>query len=526
MESFDKRRLSRHARSAIFKRDWQTLGSVANALLSHFPDDPESLFLAGVYAKSQRQYESARAYFRRGLELDPERHDLAVELADQLLRALEHNESHSLLLTVGSSLARSPYYSDLAATTFIGLGLPLKALPHAETAYRLQPEVDLFAGNLATCYGFVGETEKAIALYKNLLSLKPNNRRNHYFLSRLRKAVDATHIDEMKKTLKSDPQSDARNIFLFFALGKEYEDLGLWEESFFWFERGCNAARSLKPDGLQLELAKLQRGASKPINPRNQVATGSGDTPELKHIFVVGLPRSGSTLVERALENHSLIQSVGETRYFEHALKRVFGGIESASDAFSSCDPEVNLAVAGHYLDAMAFRLGPEPIVVEKLPLNFNFVPIIASAFPTAKFVYTHREPAPACFSMYKQLFGSECLFSYDLEDVAKYHVAHSEFREKFSRDLADRWIDISYEGLVSAPKEVITNLLGRLSLPVEEGCFAPEKNPSASMTASSTQVRSPIHSGAASTWLNFKPYLEPMLAVLDKPSQAGGTDA
>jgi hypothetical protein len=155
--------------------------------------------------------------------------------------------------------------------------------------------------------------------------------------------------------------------------------------------------------------------------------------------------------------------------------------------------------------------------VIEKLPLNFNFVPIIASAFPTAKFVYTHREPAASCFSMYKQLFGSECLFSYDLEDVARYHVAHSECREQFSQDLAERWIDISYEDLVSAPKEVITSLLERLSLPIEEGCFAPEKNPSASMTASSTQVRSPIHSGATSAWLNFRPHLEPMLAVLDK---------
>lgn len=517
MQSFDINQLSRQARNAIFKRDWPTLASAASALLSYAPEDPESLFLAGVYAKSQRQYQAARDYFSRGVELDPQRHDLVVELADQLLRALDHNQSHSLLMTAGSSLAHSPYYSDLAATTFIGLGMPHKALPHAETAYRLQPEVDLFAGNLATCYGFVGETEKAIALYESLLALRPNNRRNHYFLSRLRKAVDQSHIDEMKLTLKNDPQSDARNIFLFFALGKEYEDLKLWEEAFFWYERGCSAAKSLKPDGLELELSKLRRGASKPVNRRNQGVREFGNPPEFKHIFIVGLPRSGSTLVERALENHSLIQSVGETRYFEHALQRVFGDIERASDAFSFCDPELNFAVARNYLDAMAFRLGSEPIVIEKLPLNFNFVPVIASAFPTAQFVYTHREPAAACFSMYKQLFGSECLFSYDLEDVAEYHVVHSEFRDKFSQDLAERWIDISYEHLVSAPKEVITNLLKRLSLPIEEGCFAPEKNPSASMTASSTQVRSPIHSGATSAWLNFKPHLEPMLAVLEE---------
>ena len=515
MNSNHKNRLSQQARDAIFRRDWQTLGRAASAMLQEAPHDAETLFLAGVHAKSQQEYALAIDYFRRGLEIDPERHDLTVELASQLMRTKEHSEAHGLLVSAGARLSNSPYYSDMAATTFIGLGLPSEALPHAKNAYDLQPEVDLFAGNLASCCGFVGETARAVELYESLLAKRPGNRRNHYFLSKLRKAVDHSHIDVMKGILSDDPESDSRNIFLLFALGKECEDLALWADAFSWYQRGCRAAASLRPDGLDLELEKLRAGASRPVN---RATRGPGEQTlesDYQPVFIVGLPRSGSTLVERALANHTQVQSVGETRYFEQALEQVFGDIPSALSEFSACDPEQNAAVANAYIEALRFRLGPESTVIEKLPLNFNFVPAIASAFPQASFIYTHREPEAACFSMYKQLFGSECLFSYDLEDVAHYFTAHSEFRAQFAKELPERWIEISYEQLVAEPHALISALLERLSLPIEAACFNPETNSSASMTASATQVRAPIHKGASQIWRNFKPHLQPMLTAL-----------
>ena len=515
MKSSDKNRLSQLARDAIFRRDWQTLGRAASAMLEEVPHDAETLFLAGVHAKSQQDYALAVDCFRRGLRIDPERHDLAVELASQLIRTKEHAEAHGLLVSAGPRLSASPYYSDMAATTFIGLGLPSEALPHAENAYRLQPEVDLFAGNLATCCGFVGETTRAIELYESLLAQRPGNRRNHYFLSKLRKAVDHSHIDVMKGILSTDQESDSRNIFLLFALGKECEDLALWADAFSWYQRGCRAAKSLRPGGLDLELEKLRSGASHPVNRSAQYSDERTSGSDYQHVFIVGLPRSGSTLVERALANHTQVQSVGETRYFEHALEQVFGDIPSALTEFSACDPAQNAAVANAYIEALRFRLGPESTVIEKLPLNFNFVPAIASAFPTASFIYTHREPEAACFSMYKQLFGSECLFSYDLEDVAHYYAVHSQFRAQFAKELHERWIDISYEKLVAGPHALISTLLERLSLPIEAACFTPETNSSASMTASATQVRAPIHKGASQIWRNFEPHLQPMTAVL-----------
>lgn len=491
------------------------MGRAASVMLEQLPHDPETLFLAGVHAKSQREYAVAKDYFRRGLAIDPERQDLAVELASQLMRTKEHSEAHGLLVSAGPRLSNSPYYSDMAATTLIGLGLPSEALPHAENAYHLQPNVDLFAGNLASCCGFVGETARAIELYESLLAERPGNRRNHYFLSRLRKAVDHSHIDVMKDILSNDPESDSRNIFLLFALGKECEDLGLWTDAFSWYQRGCRAAKNLRPDGLDLELEKLRAGASRPVNRATRRPDEQTLKSDYQHVFIVGLPRSGSTLVERALANHTQVQSVGETRYFEQALEQVFGDIPSALAEFSACDPGQNAAVANAYVEALGFRLGPESTVIEKLPLNFNFVPAIASAFPKASFIYTHREPEAACFSMYKQLFGSECLFSYDLEEVAHYYTVHSEFRAQFAKELPERWIEISYEKLVAEPHTVISALLEQLSLPIEAACFNPETNSSASMTASATQVRAPIHKGASQIWRHFEPHLQSMQAVL-----------
>ena len=181
-------------------------------------------------------------------------------------------------------------------------------------------------------------------------------------------------------------------------MGKECEDLALWADAFSWYQRGCRAAASLRPDGLDLELEKLRAGASRPVN---RATRGPGEQTlksDYQPVFIVGLPRSGSTLVERALANHTQVQSVGETRYFEQALEQVFGDIPSALSEFSACDPEQNAVVANAYIEALRFRLGPESTVIEKLPLNFNFVPAIASAFPQASFIYTcllYTSPSP-----------------------------------------------------------------------------------------------------------------------------------
>ena len=508
--------LSRRARDAIGRRDWQTLQQVTSLLLSELPHDAETLFFAGMEAKARGATSEASQLFQSGLEFAPKRHDLMIELANQRVRMAQHSEAFALLDRASAQLGSSPFYSDLAATLFVELGLPERALPLAETAHRLQPEVEVFAANLAVCCGYMGDTVRAVDLYQTLLSARPNNRRNHYFLSRLGKVIDDQHVQQMKHVLHDDPAPDARNIFLFFALGKETEDLGLWDEAYDWYARGCRAVKGLQPNGLQIEINKLVVGAGADIKAVKTRAGTNNTRHEHMPIFVVGLPRTGSTIVERVLASHSSVQSVGETRYFEMALQRVFGSLQSAMADCAYGDPSAAREVAETYLSSLAYRLDPRPYFVEKLPLNFNFVPAIAAAFPEAKFVYSDRRPEATCFSMFKQLFTDQYLFSYDLEDLATYFLEHQTHRQRFKRLLESRWIEVPYEELVTDPQLHITRLLEGLLLPVEPACFSPEQNSSASMTASSVQVREPINGKTRQSWRHFEGHLQPLLAGLN----------
>ena len=179
------------------------------------------------------------------------------------------------------------------------------------------------------------------------------------------------------------------------------------------------------------------------------------------------------------------------------------------------CDSSLTKAVAKRYLAAVQFRLEDCRFFIDKLPLNFNFVPAIASAFPEAKFIYISRAPEATCWSMYKQLFMGEYAFSYDQQELGQYFCARDRYRQRFSERLGDQWLEVDYEALVTRPEREIPALLGRLDLPQEEACLTPHKNPAPSMTASSVQIREPIHQNVLSSWRHFKPFLEPLLMSL-----------
>lgn len=515
MDAIDSVQLSRLARSAIARRDWQTLERAASVLYQREPDDPESLFLAGVMARARGQTADAISHFENGLKQAPERYDLAVELANQLSLSSQHHTAFNLLEPHLPALANSPFYSDLAATILVELGLPERALPLAETAHSLQPDVDLFAANLANCCSYVGQNGRAAELYERLLQRAPNNRRNHYFLSRVRKAVDDQHITQMDAVLTQDPAPEDRNIFLFFAQGKEFEDLGRWDEAFFAYERGCRAIKKLAPDGLSVELNKLRQAAGMlPVTAIEATSSGMGAVRQ-RPLFIVGLPRTGSTLTERILSSHSEVISLGETRYFEKALQSVFGSVSEAIVQIPRCSSDQLHAVASYFREAAAFRMQDCQFFIDKLPLNFLFVPAIARAFPEALFIYTGRQPEAACFSMFKQLFTGEYLFSYDLADIGAYFGEHDRFRSQLADVLGERWIEVSYEAMVRQPATEIPELLGRLGLPMEEACLQPHQNFAASMTASAVQVREPIHKGAVESWRHFEAHLNPLKVAL-----------
>ncbi len=515
----DERELSERARRAAQLFDWNTVGDSATRILERNPDAAEGHFLRGLHFKGLGQHRPALQSFSAALKLDEGRYDAAIEMADQLVIAQNNAAALNVLEVYVPLLSNSPRYLDMAATVFDSIGLPERAWPLYKRATTLQPDIELFRANLAACSAYLGRIDDAEALYRGLLSAKPSHQRNHHHLSRLKKATDRSHVDWMISILAREQLPPDRNVFLYFAIAKELEDLQQWDLAFDYYARGCDAVSSRMSYDVSKDIQIIDRIISvftvewfaeiKPRRPQN---------PEKTPIFIVGLPRTGTTLVERILECHSSVQSLGETQFLPRAVRDASGCHTREQIALEIIDACARIGVdriAETYLSCAEYRLGPERFFIEKLPYNDLYLGLIAKAFPGAKLVSLRRHPMDACFSMYKQVFTWAYKYSYSQENLARYYAAHVRLHEHWKNVLGDRLIEVSYEELIREPEPQIRALLQALGLEFEPECLNFHSNPSACTTASAMQVRRPIYPDSVGKWHRFATHLEPLRVAL-----------
>ncbi len=514
-------RLSELGRRAVQSRDWATVSNCASQILEHDGDSAEGHFLSGLVEKASQRPVKAAAAFAKTLELDPDRYDAAVELANQHSIGRRNAEAAALLARYEARLGNSPRYLDMAGTVYTDIGMSEKAWPLYRKANALQPGVPLFQANLAACGVYLGKTAEARAIYQALLRQTPAHQRNHYHLSRLERATDAKHVEQMKDILRSLSLAPDKNVFMYYAIGKELEDLERWDEAFHYYQLAGNAVMRVANYDVAEDLALIDKiievcdAAWLATGPNGTPTRVSGKTP----IFIVGLPRTGTTLTERILSSHSRVQSLGETQFLQMTLRRVSGveSVEAMNPAMIEAAARQDIAlVADGYLDAIEYRLGDEPMFIEKLPFNFLYLGFIAKAYPEARLVHVRRNPMDACFAMYKQVFTWAYKFSYSLEGLGRYYVAHDRLARHWRTLLGDRLVEVDYESLVADQEGQTRSLLGRLGLEFEQACLDFDKNKAASATASSVQVREKIHARSVSRWRHFEKQLQPLRAHLE----------
>ena len=513
--------MSRMARNAVRSQDWKIVVDCANSILRQDTNNAEGYFLTGLVEKASNRPVRAAQAFEKALELDGSRYDAAIELANQYSIARRNGEVAKLLTKYEDKLDNSPIYLDLAGTVYTEIGMPQKAWPLYVKANKLQPKVDLFQANLAACGVFLGKIEEAQKIYRALLKRFPNHQRNHYQLARLSKAKDTFHIEQMQEILQASDDTADKNIFMYYALGKELEDLERWQESYSYYQQGGDAVCSVAKHNVGNDIALidkiveicnadwLKEGATKPNTTRSK------KTP----IFIVGLPRTGTTLTERIVSSHSQVESVGETLFLQMILRRESGvsSVENMNpeiiNSVAKVDPEL---IAKGYIDSLAYRLGDEPFFIEKLPFNFLFLGFVAKAWPNARIIHLGRNPIDACFSMYKQVFTWAYKFSYSLKDLGQYYVAYDQLRNHWRDVLGDRLIEVEYESLASDTETQTRELLEKLGLNFEQSCLDFDKNSLPSATASSVQIREKTHSRSINKWKNFSKELQPLKDYLE----------
>ena len=322
----------------------------------------------------------------------------------------------------------------------------------------------------------------------------------------------------MKGVLRSTNMSPAKNIFVHYAIGKELEDVEQWDEAFRYFKMAGDAASEVADYDIVTDVQMIDKIIE--VCDADWLAAGtsefSTDLSDKRPIFIVGLPRTGTTLTERILSCHSKVESAGESYFMQVVLRRESGveSTEGMNPAIVEATAKKDIgAIADGYLKAVAYKFGDKPMFIEKFPENFLYLGFIAKAYPHARIIHLQRNPMDACFAMYKQSFFR---YAYTLDDLGRYYVAYNRLVNHWRETLGDRLIEVEYELLVADQEGQTRELLEKLGLDFEEACLNFDQNITASNTASTLQIREKIHTRSVNRWKHFAEHLRPLKSHLE----------
>lgn len=419
-------------------------------------------------------------------------------------------ELRTLAGSVGQEL---PHLLQTLAEQFTSLGLHAEAERCYARALELQPADAGALYNHATALIALGRLQEAEATFDRVVALAPGDSDAWYNRSTLRKqTAEQNHIGQIERQLDSLGPSMPGAVALGFALAKELEDLGEHAASFAALKRAADARRKRLSYKVESDIETMAM-LGEAFNAEFFARAHAGHEDQ-RPLFVVGLPRCGSTLVDRILSSHSAIASRGESTDLVMALMQTAGATKDKAELVKRSTrldfPALGRRYCAHLLDGAALRC------LDKTPSNFLYLGLVAAALPQARIIHVRRHPVDACYAIYKTLFRMGYPFSYDLQDLGRYWLAYDRLMAHWRRLLpADRFLEVHYEDLVANQEAVSRRLVNFTGLPWQDACLAFEHNPQPSLTASAAQARQPIYSSSVGLWKHYENELAPLLAVL-----------
>jgi len=502
-------------------QEWRAARDACGRLTRRYPQLAAGWFAAGRIAIALREPRAALDAFDRAVRLEPSNGSFELHRAQCFLALGERTRALNAAQAAERLAGRDARLWD-AIGTLRSFALDQRgALAAYDRALMLAPREPQFAYNRASVRRFLGDLAGAEADYDQVIAYKRLDFEAYLNRSELRvQSTARNHVAELEALLAETLRDWRGEVQIRHALAKEYEDLGEYARSFEHLRIGARKRREHLQYDVAIDVATVQwimRAYAAPLDiaPAAVPAAGEGGP-----IFIVGLPRSGSSLVERILSSHSQVSSAGELDSFAlsltEAARRSAQREQLAREELVAISATLDFAALGaEYVRRARATSGAAGRFIDKMPLNYLYCGLIRRALPQARIVHVYRGPMAAGYAMYKTLFKSGYPFSYDLGEIARYYAAYRRLMRHWDATLPGAIHPVSYEALIADQRGETRKLLEYCGLEWEDGCIDFHRNPTPITTASAAQVRRPLYDSSVAQWRHYEPQLAELKAHL-----------
>jgi predicted Zn-dependent protease len=491
------------------------------AHLQGHPTDVAALRMLAEVAARLRRYADAQQLLERCLELAPSfdaaRHNYATVLNRQGNAAAALSQVERLL----QKEPRNPGYRNLQAAVLVNLGDYAESIKVYEAVLKEFPRQPMIWMSYGHSLKTAGRQAESIAAYRHAIGLQPTLGEAYWSLANLKThRFSESDLAALRSALVREDLDQDDRLHFEFSLGKALEDQACYEESFTHYAAGNAIRRELHPYSAD-DNSQFVRRSKNEFSREFFAARAAAGAAAADPIFIVGLPRSGSTLLEQILASHSLVEGTMELPHVPRIAREIAGrpGADQQPNfpkAVAALSAAQLRALGERYLqETRALRKTEAPYFIDKMPNNCLYVPLIHLMLPNARIIDARRHPLGCCFSCFKQHFARGQNYTYALEDIGRYYRDYVELMAHVDAVLPGRVHRVYYETMIEDTEAEVRRLLAHCDLPFEDGCLKFYENERAVRTASSEQVRQPIFRDGLDHWQHYLPWLEPLKAAL-----------
>ena len=464
---------------------------------------------------------AALAAVERALSVDPEKIEWYLQRALCIARLGRIDELKPAVQALTERKMKTAYQMSSLGMLHTQLGSREAAADLYKQAVELEPDDARHHYNLACLQRSLGELTAAEENYDAAVRLNPADYESYKIRSDLRpQTPERNHVDELEQLLAGDLEDERGWVEVSYALAKELEDLGEAERSFKHLKAGSDRRRKLMKYEVDRDLETID--AIKRTFDRGVLENAEPGCENPEPIFILGMPRTGTTLVERILASHSDVFAAGELNNFAAQLMTMMRAQnvdkKVSRDDMVKSSAQLDFQRLGEsYVASTRPFTGNSKRFIDKMPLNYLYVGLIHLALPNATIINLQRDPMDTCYAIYKQLFVDAYPFSYDLEELARYFVAYDGLMQHWNEVLPGVIHTIQYEELVGDIEGKTRQMLSACDLDWQAQCLKFYENKEASTTASTAQIRRPVYKSSVGKWKDYEEYLQPAVEILQR---------